>query len=138
MSKTWLNPAIQDTLDWNLFESLSEIATRVKDEKNKDSIQALKQLLTKELANVDKAFPEVRSCANHLIALGVALGVKKLAKGKSKHKEAYKQDCGCKTDEAATVNPNCGPHNCCHPEPLGAHAQRRRVQCASCRDSRRE
>eukprot|EP00961_Rhodomonas_salina_P249119 3366988-Rhodomonas_salina.1 len=62
----------------------------VKDEKNKDFIQALKQRLSKELANVDKAFPDVLSFANHLIASGVALGIKKLAKGRSKRAEAYK------------------------------------------------
>eukprot|EP00961_Rhodomonas_salina_P236271 3192952-Rhodomonas_salina.4 len=102
MAKPWRNPAIlvwmqlleefepiSDTLNGNLL-SLSKIAMSVKDEKNKDSIQALKQKLSKELANVDKAFPDVLSFTNHLIASGVALCIKKLTKGRSKCTEVYK------------------------------------------------
>eukprot|EP00961_Rhodomonas_salina_P012139 162977-Rhodomonas_salina.2 len=81
---------ILDTLNWNLFKSLSEIAMSVKD---KDSIQAFKQQLMMELTNVNKAsFPDIRSFTNHLITSGVTvvLGIKKIAKGKSKCAEAYK------------------------------------------------
>eukprot|EP00961_Rhodomonas_salina_P060070 806727-Rhodomonas_salina.3 len=80
---------ISNTLDRNLFKRLSKIAMSVKDEKNKDSIlQALKQRLSKELTNVDKAFLHVLSLANHLITSGGALGIKKLAKALSKRAKA--------------------------------------------------